>query len=55
MEELTVANVDAHVSGSVYAGAGTVKEDQIAGLKGVLGNGHAVFQLLGGGAVDGIL
>ena len=52
MDKLTVANVDAHM-GDRLAGA-VFEEHQIAGLQLILADGHAVGELVGGGAVKGI-
>lgn len=53
MHELTVADVDAHVGGTL-AGVAVVEEHQITGLQLRVGNGSAVVHLSGGGAVHGV-
>ena len=53
MNELTVAQIDAHVGGQL-AGVSAVEEHQIAGLQLSLGHGGAVAHLSGGGAVNGV-
>ena len=52
MDELAAAHIDAHVGSGSIGVVGPLEEDQVAGLQVGVANGVAVFQLIGGGAVD---
>ena len=52
VDELAAADVDAHVGDGLAAPV--LEEHQVAGLQLALGHGHAVGQLAGGGAVEGV-
>ena len=53
VDKLAAADIDTHV-GDGLGGVSVVEEHQVAGLELILGHGHAVGQLVRGGAVQGV-
>src|SRR5699024_9217337 len=53
VDKLVAPDINAHVGGPLAAGAGLFEQHQIAGLQLTHGDGGAVVQLVGGGAVEG--